>query len=150
MLEPSCTTTRNEECRCEDGRHSGEALEPQMLDCSQHPCERKFETHRGGVAHEVHVTDLGVTRGLRLYATTVMTTSVCPLRQTVFANLQTETFASLVRLGLGTAMQISKPEPKFGLCRLKPILSLRALGIRTTRRCLQARRGCVITSKLHT
>ena len=152
MLEPSCTTTttRNEECRCEDKKHSGEALTLRMLNYSQDGCERKFETHRGRVAHEVHVTDLGVTRGLGLYATMVMTTNVCPLRQTVLANLQTETYVSLVRFKLSTAIQTNKPKPKFKICRLKPILRLRALGIRTTKRFLQAQRRCVITSKLHT
>ena len=125
------------ECRCEDGRHwhSGEALTLQMLDCSQDRCERKFETHIGRVAREVHVADLGVTRSLRLYASMVMTTSVCPLRKTVFAKLQTAKYVSFARLGLGAAMQKSQPQPKFGLCRLKPILRLRALEIRTTRRC---------------
>ena len=123
MLEPSSTATRSKECRCEDGRHwhSGEALTLQMLDCSQDRCVKgKFGTHRGRVAHEVHVADLGVTRGLRLYATMVMTTSVCALRQTVFAKLQTAKYVSFARLGSGAAMKESQPEPDSGLSRLNP------------------------------
>ena len=72
MLETSCISTRSEE--------SGEAFPLRMLDRSRDRCERKFEKHREGVAHEVHATDLGGTRGLQLYATTMMATNVCPAK----------------------------------------------------------------------
>ena len=100
MLEPSCTATRSDE--------SGEALPLKMLDRSQDRCERKFETHRG-VAHEVHVTDLGVTRGLQLYVTTMMATNVCLAK-----------YVSFARLGLRDATQECQPEPKCELSPLKP------------------------------
>ena len=39
------------------------------------------------MVHEVHMTELGVTHDLYLHATTITISRVCPMSQTVFADL---------------------------------------------------------------
>ena len=52
-------------------------------------CTVFFETHRAGVAHEVHAFRLGSTHGLKLYVTKMRLSNACPMCKTVFSKLIT-------------------------------------------------------------